>query len=379
MNNALLVDCLISGLAGLALLGLRIRLRRVGLAPRLMRTLRLATGLWGVFFLLRIPAWLGQADLGDRVLLAVAAFIPLSLVMVAEAALRRHAPPIMKWGLLIGTPVLAVGAFVLPASQAIVYLSVLMGFQLLVIAAIGWFVWHFSGALSDAEARQMRAFGGLILLSLPLVATDFIMLGTGSALHLSALAVLIAVWLAVSSGSWMTGPRPAFCVVGSLAVLAVLGAFALGGGWVMSATLLAILIFAALLADAVRLTSGGLGLTLARMVARPQDELSEARLAEALAGQDALLLSEADLAGLDAAALAEGFQRDPLWAPPGQGRDLDEQMAALARRSGASHILAIGQAPLRLIGFTLAPSQAGGQVEDLLTALGRRMCDGQTP
>ncbi|WP_371228360.1 hypothetical protein [Roseovarius sp. 2305UL8-3] len=379
MSTALLADCLISGLAGLALLGLRVRLRRVGLTPRLMRTLRLATGLWGVFYLLRIPAWMGQADLGNRLLLAVAAFIPLSLVLVAEAALRRHAPPVMKWGLLIGTPLLVIGAILAPSSAAGTYLPVLLGFQLLFIAGIGWFVWHFAAALSDAEAKQMRAFGGLALLSLPLVATDFIMLGTGSALHLSALVVLIAVWLAVSSGSWMTGVRPAVCAVGCLAVLAALGALALNGGWVMWVTLLAVLIFAALLADAARLASGGLGTALAELLARPRGDLTEAHLAETLSGRDAVLLSEADLKGFDAAALAEEFRNQPLWAAPGRGRDLDEQMAALARRTGVSHMVAVGQAPLRLIGFTLGPSQMGGQVETLLKALGRRMSSESAP
>ena len=375
MTGTLAADCLISALAGLALLGFRIRLRRVGLAPRLMRTLRFATGLWGVFYLLRVPAWLGQSDFGERLLLAAASLIPVSIVLVAEAALRRHAPPLMKWGVLLAGAALTLGAFVLPSSAAWGYLTALMAFQLVTIAAVFVFVWRFAPSLTLAEARQMRVFGVLALLSLPLVATDFFTANGG--LHLSALAVLAGVWLILSSASWMTDMRVALCALGGLGLLALLGAWVLPGqGMAVFATVLAILIFAALLSEAARAASSGLSGALAAILARPGSELTGTRIAETLRGHDVVLIPDGDLSDYDRSALADRFRTRPLWTDPVSRDDLDDQLGALAKQCGTTHLLATGVAPLALVGFTLAPSQASIQVEHLLVALGHRMIGG---
>ncbi len=381
--TALYADCLISGLAGLAFLGLRGRLRDAGLTGRLLKMLRFLTGLFGVFFLLRIPAWLTGWDVADRILLATAALIPLAITLLAEAALARHAPRSLKRFLAIGTPLLMLGAFTLPDSAAPVYLPALLLFQIASLVSAAILLWRGADDLTLAQLRLLRAYGLLVLLSAPLIATDFTFLQLGPPLHLSALVVLIGIWLAVSSASWTANPTSALLSLGVLSALALGSAALLTSGLaaytILAATLLAILLFSASLGEALRLRAGSLADRLTTFLTLGPDLSTETALQTQLASHDPVVIEGPALEEFDRPALARALARSPLWSASRSTRadeDIADQMTELLRRSGSTHLLATGTDPLRLIGLTLAPVESTAQVKALLAAAAWRLRGG---
>ncbi len=132
----------------------------------------------------------------DRVVLFAAALIPLSVLVLTEGLLRRHAPRWIKAPVAVGTVGFAVLAL-FPVTQGGLY--ALLGFQIAGLTAAGWLVLTREGeSLSAAENRAAGRLGLSLLLLIPLAVADF--LSTPLGFRPSGLGVLFLCWLALSLG-----------------------------------------------------------------------------------------------------------------------------------------------------------------------------------
>ncbi|MFQ6547481.1 hypothetical protein AADZ90_005945 [Aestuariibius sp. 2305UL40-4] len=384
-TGTLYADAFVSVLAGISLFGLRWGVSKTGVTGRMRRMFSFAAGVLGVFYLLRVPAWLTEADLADRAVIATAALIPLAMTLVAETAVGRHAPRWIKLMMAVGTPAFILGALVLPSSTGRIYLPLLLVFQVATFIGLARLLWSQGLDLTLAQRRLARTFGLVMLAASPLVITDFSFTNAGFPLHLSALVILVGVWLIVSASSWTVRPTIALAALGCFAALATLGGFtvALSAGAnpvTATAFLLALLIFAAIIGEALRLKAGTLAGRLTEFLVIPPRDNQESDLLIRLAGLDPITLDSAELSEFDETALTRTFGTRPLWTPDGTtDEDTTEQLTEILRRTTSTHILATDIAPLRLVALQLSPAEANAQVEGLLAAAAWRLRTKATP
>lgn len=383
MTGPLIADCLISLLAALTLLGLCVRLRQTAISRRLRSTLRFATLVWSLLYLLRIPAWLTDSVFAGRLVLVAASLIPLSLLLVTEAAMRRHAPARVKYGLLVLTPAFAGGALVLPVSAFSLYLPALLAFQLAALVEGALMLWRVPPGHGSEERRVLRLFAGIVVVALPLVITDFGFVGAHLPIRLSALAMLAGTWLAIASSTWVTTPGRAMLGLAGFAGLALVGGTALGIAsgpltfdslLVPTATILAILFFAAATAGVIRLSRGEIADQLVVLLARPHFAFTIDAIMKALVAFDPRLLTPSDLAESGLPRLAALLTPDPVWPLPGDQADADrsDELGDLARANCCSHFLALRTDPPELLALTLSAPQSSARITSLLAALALR-------
>jgi hypothetical protein len=383
MTGPLLADCLISFLAATALLSLRKRLRQTAISQRLRATLRFATLIWSLFYFLRIPAWLTGSVFASRLELVAASLIPLALLLVAEAAMRRHAPARVKYGLLVLTPAFVIAALVLPVTAYAYYLPALLAFQLAALVEGAIMLWRVPPGHGSEERRVLRLFAGIVLVALPLVITDFGFVGAQLPLHMSALAILAGTWLAIATSTWVTTLGRALLGFGWFVALALAGGVALGlatgpltfdGLFVPTVTILAILFFAAAAAGAMRLSRGEVADQLVALLARPHSAFTLEAIMGTLAAHNPRLLTKADLVEHDLPRLAELLVPEPLWPVPGGQIDADgsEQLGDIARANACSHLLALRTDPPEFLALTLSAPQSNARISSLLSAIALR-------
>jgi hypothetical protein len=383
MTGPLLADCLISFLAATALLSLRVRLRQTAISHRLRTTLRFATLIWSLLYFLRIPAWLTDSAFAGRLVLVAASLIPLALLLVAEAAMRRHAPARVKYGLLVLTPAFVIAALVLPASTYPLYLPALLAFQLAALIEGALMLWRVPPGHGSEERRVLRLFAGIVVVALPLVVTDFGFVGARLPLHMSALAILAGTWLAIASSTWVTTLGRAVLGFSGFVSLALAGGIALGIATgpltfasllVPTATILAILFFAAAAAGAIRLSRGEIADQLVALLSRPHGTFTLEAIMKTLAAHNPRLLTKADLVEHDLPRLAELVGPEPLWPVPGDQIDADgsEQLGDIARANACSHLLALRADPPEFLAFSLSAPQSNARICALLSAIALR-------
>ncbi|WP_425100480.1 hypothetical protein [Tropicibacter sp. S64] len=381
MSDFLTTDTLLSVLAGLSLFALRTALPDAPLDRWLTRTLRFGALVLGMFYLLRPLAWYGAGALADRVILVVATLTALAILLIAEAAVKRHAPRALKLGVAGAVPLLIVGALVVPQSLGPAYLAALLAFQIVVLAFGGWMLWTGSHAADGADRRTLRFFAVLILLCLPLIAAESALLNTDGALHISALAVLFGVWLLFNLPHWTLQPwRLVSWTAGglSLAILTALALVSETGGTSLTDTALglsAMLIFASILSSVQSRRGSALEMRLADLLERPDTSFGLDEVMEALHEHHVAQVPASVSAAADGPALRAMLAERPVWAGPGSHthRDADEALSDIARTTGASHLLCVGTTPLRLIALNLGPADATRQVSSLLVVLCRRL------
>ena len=383
MTGPLIADCLISLLAALALLSLRVRLRQTAISRRLRTTLRLAMLIWSLLYLLRIPAWLTESVFAGRLVLVAASLIPLALLLVAEAAMRRHAPARVKYGLLVLTPAFVGGALVLPVSAFPQYLPALLAFQLAALVEGALMLWRVPPSHGREERRVLRLFAGIVVVALPLVITDFAFVGAHLPIRMSALVMLAGTWLAIASSTWVTTPRRAVLGLAGFVALALAGGTALGLAsgpltfnslLVPTATILAILLFAAATAGVIRLSRGEVADQLVVLLSRPHSAFTIDAIMKTLATFNPRLLTKSDLAESDPPRLAELLTPEPVWPLPGDQVDPDrsDELGDLARANGCSHFLALQTSPPELLALTLSAPQSSARITSLLGAIALR-------
>ncbi|MFN5995776.1 MAG: hypothetical protein ACK47C_20435 [Paracoccaceae bacterium] len=390
MTGPLIADCLISLLAALALLGLRVRLRQTAISPRLRTTLRFATLIWSLLYLLRIPAWLTDSVFAGRIVLVAASLIPLSLLLVTEAAMRRHAPARVKYGLLVLTPAFVGGALFLPASAFPQYLPALLAFQLVALVEGALMLWRVPPGHGSEERRVLRLFAGIVVVALPLVITDFAFIGAHLPIRLSALAMLAGTWLAIASSTWVTTPGRAVLGLAGFVALSLAGGAALGLAsgpltfdslLVPTATILAILFFVAATAGVIRLSRGEVADQLVALLAQPHSAFTLEAIMTTLAPYNPRLMTRSDLAETDLPRLALLLAPRPAWPLPGDQIDPDrsDELGDIARANGCSHLLALRTDPPEVLALTLSAPQSNTRIGSLLCAIALRyQAGGQT-
>ena len=163
------------------------------LSVRLASLLSLLMALFGV----RAVQWWIHYPWLVRLEEALAAFIPLFALFLAEGMLRRHAPAWLKITLVIGAPIVAAMALLRPRDMQAAFAVILGGFlvgSLLVIAVL--LLTRRRSSVSPGENDAISAFFTGLLLCLPVGATDFLAAAGVSSVRASGLALLIFVTFA---------------------------------------------------------------------------------------------------------------------------------------------------------------------------------------
>lgn len=301
----------------------------------------------------------------------VAAFAPLGVLVLAEGALRRHAPRAVKLFTLGGACGFAGLALIRPDGSDDALAALFALYLLAVIGAVGvMLVGRSRDGLSPAENRLIGGFGLVLLCAAPLALTDFQALAEAPPIRLGALAILLVVYAAVRLSDPEADAQGLARDGVLMAGFGICGGLAAGG-----------LFPGATIDDVVRaasLLAGGVLAALA--IVRLRDGLRAAidpvRLAaEAALGGDrerflgAVLQARpfADLRLFDADALVDheperlaGLFADRLvltdadLAAPSPG-SAEEAMRALMDTASVTHAAAVSLSPL-----TLAAVNAGG-------------------
>lgn len=381
MTAVLASDALISILAGIGMLFLRRALLSVDLMSWLRSSLRFGCLVLAAFYLLRPAVWIWDNPFVERLLLIAAALAPLAVLLITEAALKRHAPVMLKWVTFVGTVVLVLGAFIFPDSLTTYYLTALLVFQVVVLVAAAVMLWRQSGDLEASDRRLVQTFAVLVLLSLPVIVLESAVLASGGPLHLSALVLLVGVWLLFCRSIWLADARRMWRWGATLIMLSVVAGWAMSLGrpdvsvLTFGPVLLSILVFASLVAIQLARTSTGFEERLLDLLAQPcgSDDLRQ-RVMEILSDHNIASVPEDFVASADAPAIAERLRACPVWisAERGSPSDADEALADIAKRADATHLVALGPDIADLVGLKLGPAEASVRLVPLLTALARR-------
>jgi hypothetical protein len=128
---------------------------------------------------------------------ALAAFIPVFALFLAEGMLRRHAPGWLKIVLVVGAPIVAAIALLRPKDMQAEFAGVLGGFLvggLLMIAIL--LLTRKRQSVSPGENDAISTFFTGLLLALPVGATDFLAAAGVTSIRASGLALLVFVTFA---------------------------------------------------------------------------------------------------------------------------------------------------------------------------------------
>src|SRR5262249_39835313 len=127
-----------------------------------------------LLFVLRGVTWMeGEQTLG-ALALSPAVLLPLAMLCLTEALLRRHAPLWLKVAVTVATllmlALLAIGAHAYGAA----FDSALAGFQAFTLGALAWLILaRDRSSLGRLENRTIDVFMAIGAAMLPLLLTDF--------------------------------------------------------------------------------------------------------------------------------------------------------------------------------------------------------------
>lgn len=323
----------------------------------------------------RIPVLLG------------AGLIPLAVLLLTEALLRRHAPRWVKLLIGGGTVAMVISAFWYGDGIDPLRTYILLGFQVVSFCLAGWLILTRDAAsLSGGENAMVVRLGLSLIAFIPMAAGDFLMDHLGLPIQFSALAVLILCWLAIGLSRARFGQGEVvqslllFIAVASSTggLIAFLGGFGRNDALLCIALTLAAGLAVAILQDARALRAEAQSLGLLRQMAR-------ARMDEPLAFlrglrshplvEGAVVLRGVALAGLQAETLAAIFAAAPVLrrtAPPALGPAADDHIAYLFDTYAATHVMQVRADPPVLVALTM-PALATSPVAELELEVVQRM------
>ncbi len=307
-------------------------------------------------------------DLFRFFILLGASLIPISVLVLTEGLLRRHAPPWAKTWVAGGTVLFALLSLWWSPSIDPARLVGLLVFQLSGFLIGGWLVLtRDRSSLSSAENQTVERLSLSLILLIPLAAADFLVVFLGLPAQISPLGVLFLCWLAISLGRAQTRHRAP--LVSFLAIIAGAG---LPTAMIVSmadldknatiltlAVILASVTVAVLFMEARTLREDERSQTLLRHLAqdRSADAVAFLRGLQSHPLVEGAALIEADhLAELDREVLTRIFAARPVLRrtdPPLADGPAADHAAHLFRRFDASHILLAGTAPLRLVALSM--------------------------
>jgi hypothetical protein len=379
----LIADVLVNLFGALGTLVVAYNLRRSD--PHGPVTLRAmyALDLVAALFLMRSVAW----STGSGVLLSVvgilAAFIPLTALLVAEGLLRRHAPRWLKLAIVLGGGAAALFSL-LPGVPALVGNLVELAVVGGGFAAIGVLLWTRDRAsLTEGENSSIRRMVIALALLVPLIVTDFPSIVPDLPMRFGAVGALVVLFFAFGPARDTNRQR----MLSLLIFAAIAGLFAFG---YLSAN------HGHDAGQAIRTMAVGMcGLMLAALCSevvgaqserrRPADPLLTACTPEQFAAAlrehrligSALILGEDDVAPLRHAAFDALIAERPILkraeAPWGRAVRDDgvERAMSLFMTYDATHIMRLSQQPPRLAIFALPQISADARAESDIAAAQR--------
>lgn len=326
------------------------------------------------------------ADFFRFFILLGATLIPLSVLLLAEGLLRRHAPAWAKWWVAGGTVVFAVLSLWWSPSIDPARLIGLLVFQLSGFLIGAWLVLSRDKAsLSVAENQTVERLALSLVLLIPLAAADFLMIVLDLPAQISPLGVLFLCWLAVSLGRSQAQHRAPLVSFLAIVVGAGLSGFVVAMMTQMDkdatiltlAVILAAVLVAVLFIEAQTLRAEEQSQTLLRHLAedRSRDALGFLRGLQAHPlVEGAALIEAGHLADMDAAVLRRIFEVRPVLRradPPFVGGTEGDHTDHLFRLFDASHILLAGDAPLTLVALSMPALATSPRAELELAAVQR--------
>jgi len=315
-----------------------------------------------------------------------AALIPLSVLLLCEGLLRRHAPVWAKLWVGCGTALFAVLSLWWSGSIDPARLAGLMVFQLSGFAIGGYLVLTRDKAgLSVGENRTVEQLALSLVVLVPLAAADFLIIAFALPVQVSPLGVLILCWLAVSLGRAHVQHRASLMSFVFVIVSAGLA------GWVVAqsaemdrdgviltlSVMTAAVLVAVLVIEAQSLTAQEQSQTLLRHMAddRSRDVMGFLRGLQAHPiVEGAAIIQARQLSDFNIDVLGHVFRARPVLrrASPGftDGEESDH-VTHLFSRFDASHILLVKEAPLTLVALSMPALATSARAEIELAALQR--------
>lgn len=379
LSPQLLADSFVSfaSLLALAIFAgvLRRERPRATITRRFLWALQLGMAIMG----LRLVHWFTGWEGAGRLTFLCASLVPLAVLLVVEALLRRHGPLALKLWVCLGAAALGLCAFLTPDTAQVQALLPLAAFQAVsLLAMLALLVGRDTSSLTSAENAMINRLAMALVLIVPLALSDFRTPYWNSPVRLSGLAILGVCWLSLSvkgGEQWRLG-----------------GAVLQLGGVILGAAILWFSIAQATELPARSLTqvmAMGMAAVLLGMVSaqarRSQrkerqtvllDVLADPRItthADLLAAlqkraltSEAVLLAGEQLGDFDAHFFAY-LRSHPfhsigaLAALPSP--ELREQFSWFFAKFGASHMMVVGQHPLRLLVLRVPPLARSGQLD----------------
>jgi hypothetical protein len=318
---------------------------------------------------------------------AIAAFIPLFALVLAEGMMRRHSPGLLKLLMALGSFALAIGAMVRP-SDAQVAFSLFLGpyivGALLIVCLL--LVTRRRSSLSTGENSAISAFFCGLLFSLPFGITDF--LATMGVLPIGVSSLAMLVFLFFASHVTIEGDG-GLAAIGELAwaILASAAAYiALGyvSGWPvgvdrlqLAAVLLGLLLTFRIIQYVREQRKTRARQTLWRAFAKAPSNNLEAFLDTILSAEEfasAQVLQDHRLADYDHDQLRRLFAMEPVIAASATRRRSEpeyQQLAVIFAQYQATHIVLIRAEPLALLLVNMPRVGAGIEIDDQLAIVAR--------
>lgn len=384
----LIADSLVTLAAIAGLLVLFGVLRRSGPADTLTGRFQLGLAVLIVLLAGRFLWWTTESPVFVPVMFVSAGLIPLATIVLTEGLLRRHAPPFVKYGLLIATVVFVVIAFLPDALVEPVRSYALLGFQFAGFLAAGWMVLvRDRTSLSPRENWLTDRIALSLLLILPFLVTDFRFDGSQMPVRLAGIAILFVCWLAVGMGRSSLGHRDtikAFAVLAASSMVAGAGIGMIADlGFTFTVQATALVLSAALVAaifiDAMNLGAEERRDSLLTHIAHGKETDAAAflrGLREHMLVEGALMLGAKDLSEFDAGELRAIFAADPVRSIAEARRQASppseyEQLQALLERYDVTHIMLVAREPLTLVALNMPALAATPGAETELRAAQR--------
>lgn len=315
-----------------------------------------------------------------------ATLIPISVLLLTEGLLRRHAPSWVKFWVMGGTLLFSILSFWWSESIDPLRLTGLLAFQLSGFFIGAWLVLtRDRTSLTVAENQTVERLGLSLFLLVPLAAADFLMIYLDLPAQISPLGVLFLCWLAVSLGRSQAQHRAPLKSFLAIVLGAGLSGFVIANMVGMDkdttiltlAVILAAVLVAVLFIEAQTLRSEEQSQTLLRHLAedRSRDALGFLRGLQAHPlVEGAVLIDAKQLTDLDAVVLAHIFtvrpvlrRADPLFKDGAEG----DHIAHLFGMFDASHILLADDAPLTLVALSMPALTTSPRAELELAAVQR--------
>lgn len=358
----------------------------------LTRRFTIALALVAGFFILRGLAWvLGWHSL-DRLSVALAAFIPLAVLVIVETILRQHAPLFIKIGTLVGGFAIGLFTLFLPYTTNESLYLVLAAFQVTAFVAFGILLLTTpAGSLSVAETRNVRWLCLAAFFVVPFVLTDFRTFLPEFPVRVGALGTLIVVLVALL-GNQAGGRTSAHVMIFLIRVIGALGTAGLVALTVpglnindfvrLAAVSLSCILLIGLVVDVARavIISGEPGLlqSVATSTATNRDTLFEELRGHALF-KYSVRINEIELAEYDPEILRPALhgrivvrRSDYPWGM-GAVEPATERLQALLLANNASHLVVAGTEPLDLVALHIPLLEADRATETAVLMAGRML------